>query len=63
MDMELGEEKELVKQAQRSPDAFAALYDHYYPKIFGYVVRRTANIEVAQDITAFLGLTGEGNNY
>jgi RNA polymerase sigma-70 factor (ECF subfamily) len=50
--MDLSEEKELVRQAQKAPDAFAKLYDHYYPKIFGYVLRRTANIEVAQDITS-----------
>ena len=50
--MDLGEEKELVRQARKSPDAFAQLYDHYYPRIFGYVMRRTANIEVAQDITS-----------
>jgi len=50
--MDLSEEKELVRQARKSPDAFAQLYDHYYPRIFGYVMRRTANIEVAQDITS-----------
>jgi RNA polymerase sigma-70 factor (ECF subfamily) len=49
--MDLSEEKELVRQARKSPDAFAQLYDQYYPKIFGYVMRRTANLEVAQDIT------------
>jgi len=50
--MDLSEEKELVRQAQKSPDAFARLYDHYYPRIFGYILRRTANLEVAQDITS-----------
>jgi len=50
--MDLSEEKELVRQAQKDPDAFAGLYDRYYPKIFGYVLRRTANLEVAQDITS-----------
>lgn len=50
--MDLSEEKELVTQAQKSPDAFAKLYDQYYPKIFGYVLRRSANIEAAQDITS-----------
>ncbi len=50
--MDLGEEKELVRQAQKAPDAFARLYDHYYPRIFGYVLRRTANLEAAQDITS-----------
>ena len=51
-DMDLSEEKELVRQAQKAPDAFAKLYDQYYPKIFGYVLRRTANLEAAQDITS-----------
>ena len=51
-DMDLGEEKKLVRQARKSPDAFAQLYDQYYPKIFGYVLRRSANIEAAQDITS-----------
>jgi len=50
--MDLNEERELVRQAQKSPDAFAELYDQYYPKIFGYVLRRTANLETAQDITS-----------
>jgi len=50
--MDLGEEEKLVRQARKSPDAFAQLYDQYYPKIFGYVLRRSANIEVAQDITS-----------
>jgi len=50
--MDLSEEKELVRQAQKAPDAFTKLYDQYYPKIFGYALRRTANLEVAQDITS-----------
>jgi RNA polymerase sigma-70 factor (ECF subfamily) len=50
--MDLSEEKELVRQAQKAPDAFAKLYDHYYPRIFGYVLRRIANLEAAQDITS-----------
>jgi RNA polymerase sigma-70 factor (ECF subfamily) len=50
--MDLNEEKELVRQAQKAPDAFAELYDQYYPKIFGYVLRRSANLEAAQDITS-----------
>jgi RNA polymerase sigma-70 factor (ECF subfamily) len=50
--MDLSEEKELVRQAQKAPDAFAKLYDQYYPKIFGYVLRRTANLEATQDITS-----------
>lgn len=52
IDMDLREEKELVRQAQKAPDAFAQLYDQYYPRIFGYVLRRSANLEAAQDITS-----------
>jgi len=50
--MDLSQEKELVRQAQKAPDAFAELYDQYYPKIFGYILRRTANLETAQDLTS-----------
>jgi RNA polymerase sigma-70 factor (ECF subfamily) len=50
--MDLNEERELVRQAQKAPGAFAELYDQYYPRIFGYCLRRTANLETAQDITS-----------
>ena len=48
--MELNEEKELIKSAQKDPDIFGQIYDIYYPKIFGYILKRTANLEIAQDI-------------
>jgi RNA polymerase sigma-70 factor (ECF subfamily) len=50
--MDLDEEKELVERARRDPEAFGKLYDQYYSQIFGYVLRRVANIEIAQDITS-----------
>ncbi len=50
MDLEL--EKELVKRAQKEPEAFSELYELNYSKIFGYVLKRVANLEVAQDITS-----------
>ena len=50
--MDLDVERDLVKRAQKDPAAFGALYDHYYPKIFGYVLRRTADLEAARDITS-----------
>ena len=46
------EEKELIKKAQKDPEIFSQLYDRYYPQIFGYVLKRVANLEVAQDITS-----------
>lgn len=45
-------EKELVERAKSDPEAFGELYDRHYSKIFGYVLRRTASVEAAQDITS-----------
>ncbi len=50
--MDLKEEKELVDRARRDPDAFGELYDRYYSPIFNYILRRVANLEIAQDITS-----------
>lgn len=50
--MDLDQERDSIRQAQKDPRAFAELYDHYYARIFGYVLRRTANLEAAQDITS-----------
>lgn len=45
-------EKELVKRARKDPNAFSELYELNYKKIFNYILRRTTNIEIAQDITS-----------
>ncbi len=50
--MELDEEKKLVKRAQKDTKFFSELYEEYYPKIFGYILRRTANLQDAQDVTS-----------
>lgn len=50
--MDLAEEKELVEKARQDPEVFGKLYDQYYSQIFGYVLKRVANIEIAQDITS-----------
>jgi RNA polymerase sigma-70 factor (ECF subfamily) len=50
--VDINQEKELVKQAQKSPVAFGHLYDQYFKQIFNYVVHRTGDIGVAQDITS-----------
>lgn len=52
MNPELKKEKELVKLAQKEPEVFSQLYEENYSKIFGYILKRTANLEVAQDITS-----------
>ncbi len=50
--MNLEQEKALVERARSSQEAFGELYDMYYNQIFGYVLRRSADIEVARDITS-----------
>ncbi|MFC2073090.1 RNA polymerase sigma factor [Chloroflexota bacterium] len=50
--MDLEQEKKLVEKAKGDANAFGSLYDLYYSNIFGYVLRRTANIQVTEDITS-----------
>ncbi len=45
-------EKDLVAQAKHCPEAFGRLYDQNYSAILNYCIRRTGDVELAQDITA-----------
>lgn len=49
---DLQREKALVERARHDPEAFGELYEQNYDRILNYVVRRTASVETAQDITA-----------
>jgi RNA polymerase sigma-70 factor (ECF subfamily) len=50
--MNLEQEKDLVERAKYSSEAFGELYDMYYSRIFGYALRRSADIDSAKDITS-----------
>ena len=50
--MDPAQEQVLVLKARSDPNAFGELYDAYYPQIFGYILRRTANVKIAEDITS-----------
>lgn len=50
--MNLEEERKLIQKAKRNPEVFGRLYDQHYPKIFSYVLKRTVNLDIAQDITS-----------
>ena len=50
--MNLSDEKELIKRAQKNSEVFAKLYDKYYSQIFGYILKRAVDFEIAQDITS-----------
>jgi RNA polymerase sigma-70 factor (ECF subfamily) len=52
MNMEIEQEKALVERARTNPDAFGELYDANYGPIFNYLLRRTASIADAQDLTS-----------
>ena len=48
----LDNEDQLVRDALRSPDAFATLYRHYLPAIHSFCYRRTGRRDIAEDLTA-----------
>src|SRR4030042_525008 len=45
-------EKKQIERAKKNAEAFGELYDKYYSQIFGYVLKRVANLEIAQDVTS-----------
>lgn len=46
------DEKKQIEKAKKDVKSFAELYDKYYSQIFGYVLKRVANLEIAQDVTS-----------
>jgi len=50
--MDLNEQGNLVERARLDLEALGELYDQYYSRIFGYVLKRTASVQTAQDITS-----------
>lgn len=50
--MDFEQERQLVKKAKKDQEAFAGLYDHYYPKIFSYVLKRTGDVEISRDVVS-----------
>lgn len=50
MDREL--ERQLIKKAQENVAAFEELYKYYLPKIYGFLLNRTRQKELAEDLTS-----------
>ncbi len=48
----LTNELALVARATAEPAAFAAIYDHYFPRVYNYVRYRVRDANTADDITA-----------
>jgi RNA polymerase sigma-70 factor, ECF subfamily len=45
-------EEQLLREIENDPQKFGQVYEAFYPKIFGYVYRRTTDYDAASDITA-----------
>ena len=46
------DDRELVERAKDDPEAYAVLFDRYYPVVLNYVARRTNDVALAHDITS-----------
>ena len=46
------EEQELIKSANRNPQAFGKLYEAYHNHIFNYIIKRVMDFDLANDITS-----------
>jgi RNA polymerase sigma-70 factor, ECF subfamily len=45
-------DRELLERARGDPLAFGALFERHFDAVFGYVVRRTRDWDVARDLTS-----------
>lgn len=50
--MTITEEQKLIERAKTDSEAFGQLYDEHYLVVFNYVLRRTGDAQLAQDLTA-----------
>ena len=48
----LQQEFELVEKAKTETEAFSQLYEHYLPKIYGYIYKRVGKQHQAEDLTS-----------
>lgn len=46
------DEKTIIEQAQQDPRAFAALYERYIDRIYGFIYKRIRDVATTQDITS-----------
>ncbi len=44
--------KKLIEEAKKSPAAFEKLFEKYYAPILHYILKRTGNVQIAEDITS-----------
>lgn len=59
--LNLEKERLIVERAKNEVEAFGELYNTYYSRIFGYILKRTANVHVAEDITSEVFISALNN--
>lgn len=50
--MDKNTERKLIEKAKIDPIHFGPLFDAYYPKLFGYILKRVGDPAVAQDLVS-----------
>lgn len=45
-------ESAMLSRAAIEPSAFAAMYDHYFPRVYNYVRYRVQDVDIADEITS-----------
>ncbi|SEN16570.1 RNA polymerase sigma-70 factor, ECF subfamily [Mucilaginibacter gossypiicola] len=45
-------EAQLIEQCRTNPAAFGQVFDRWYKPVFGYVMRRCGDYDLARDIAA-----------
>ena len=48
----LNSERQLVERAKKDPLAFGELFDMHYDSILNYILHRTANVSLAEELTS-----------
>lgn len=49
-DDEIRDEQELIEQSKKNPQAFGAIYEKYFDRIFNFILRQTDDDELAGDL-------------
>ena len=50
--LSIEEEKALIARAKHDKEAFGELYEIYFQRIYNYIIHRTANVDLAEDLTS-----------
>ncbi|MEO8148594.1 MAG: RNA polymerase sigma factor [Bacteroidia bacterium] len=50
--MNIEDEKLLLKRIADDPQQFSIIFDRFYKMIFGYIIRRTGDYDVARDVAS-----------